>query len=278
MVCYLSQVSWYALENGRQLGMFSYVVTICKKYNVSFFIWTCQQLCIISAASIHHSPRFILGSPPPLLPSSWKTPPVTSLKEVKTAPSCWREVEWGGIEPGVMPPMSAWCPLLATKNTGLLTPCLNTWGKKRKKGGNKASEVKMRRMGEVCIKKKRLMPLTGVMTVRSGRWLPPAHGWLLRITSPSFSLFPSDLICTEKKKQHHWCQNRVLILVILVSAGTYSSPGTGRSLAWPPGAQGCGVHWTLNHHLVQTQHRRSRDVPWCWWRWRFFGELYPSVL
>lgn len=39
---------------------------------------------------------------------------------------------------------------------------------------------------------------TGVMTVRSGRWLPPAQGWLLRITSPSFRLFPNDLICGER--------------------------------------------------------------------------------
>lgn len=59
---------------------------------------------------------------PQLSPASWKTPPVTSLKEVNTAPSCCREVEWGGMEPGVMPPMSAWCPLLATKKTGPLTP------------------------------------------------------------------------------------------------------------------------------------------------------------
>ena len=47
-------------------------------------------------------------------PSSWKTPPCTSLKDRKTAPSCCRLVEWGGMEPGVMPPMSAWCPRLAT--------------------------------------------------------------------------------------------------------------------------------------------------------------------
>lgn len=41
---------------------------------------------------------------------------------------------------------------------------------------------------------------TGVMTVRSGRWLPPAQGWLLRTTSPSFKLFTNDLICAEKPK------------------------------------------------------------------------------
>lgn len=122
--------------------------------------------------------------------------------------------------------------------------------------------------------------LTGVMTVRSGRWLPPAHGWLLRITSPSFNLFPSDLICTETKK-HDILSVRKECLFFGVSAAclnSHPSPGTGPSLAWPPGGQGCGAHWTLNHRPVQTQHRRSRDAPWCWWRWRFFGELYPSVL
>ena len=50
---------------------------------------------------------------------SWKTPAETSLKDLKQAPSWLREVEWGGIEPGVMPPMSAWWPLEATKKTGL---------------------------------------------------------------------------------------------------------------------------------------------------------------
>lgn len=37
--------------------------------------------------------------------------------------------------------------------------------------------------------------LTGVMTVRSGRWLPPAQGWLLRSTSPSRRSSPSLRIC-----------------------------------------------------------------------------------
>lgn len=32
------------------------------------------------------------------------------------------------MEPGVMPPMSAWCPLLATKKTGPLSPFWNTFG------------------------------------------------------------------------------------------------------------------------------------------------------
>lgn len=47
--------------------------------------------------------------------------------------------------------------------------------------------------------------LTGVMTVRSGRWLPPAHGWLLRITSPSFKLFSKDLICTVTQTHNIVC-------------------------------------------------------------------------
>jgi len=32
--------------------------------------------------------------------------------------------------------------------------------------------------------------LTGVMTVKSGRWLPPAEGWLLKMTSPSCRVGP----------------------------------------------------------------------------------------
>lgn len=216
-------------------------------------------------------------SSPPHLPSSWKTPPVTSLKEVKTAPSCWREVEWGGMEPGVMPPMSAWCPLLATKNTGPLTPFLNTWTRKKK--GNEErieEEFEGRNSVEKC------GGLTGVITVRSGRWLPPADGWLLKITSPSLSLFPSDLSCSQKKKNN-----------ILLSFNVYghtkknslthgwtvrASPGTGQSPAWLPGGRGCEVRWTPDLHPVQTQHRRSQVAPWCSWRWRFFAELCPSAL
>jgi len=64
-------------------------------------------------------------------------------------PSSTSALECGGMEPGVMPPMSAWCPREATKNTG--TPPANT----------------------------------GVITVMSGRCVPPATGWLVMSTSPS---------------------------------------------------------------------------------------------
>ena len=39
-----------------------------------------------------------------------------------------------------------------------------------------------------------LLILTGVITVRSGKWLPPAHGWLLSITSPFLMASPNTLI------------------------------------------------------------------------------------
>lgn len=35
-----------------------------------------------------------------------------------------------------------------------------------------------------------IVALTGVMTVRSGRWLPPALGWLLSSTSPGWRSAP----------------------------------------------------------------------------------------
>ena len=41
--------------------------------------------------------------------------------------------------------------------------------------------------------------LTGVMTVRSGRWLPPAMGWLDRMTSPSFRSSPRAPIYSRGK-------------------------------------------------------------------------------
>ena len=36
--------------------------------------------------------------------------------------------------------------------------------------------------------------LTGVMTVRSGKWLPPHDGWLHKMTSPSLILSPNSFI------------------------------------------------------------------------------------
>ncbi|KAI9577720.1 hypothetical protein GQX74_010907 [Glossina fuscipes] len=39
--------------------------------------------------------------------SSWKMPFSTMRKDLNEAPSCAKLVEWGGIEPGVIPPISA---------------------------------------------------------------------------------------------------------------------------------------------------------------------------
>lgn len=51
------------------------------------------------------------------------------------APSSWREWEWGGMEPGVIPPMSAWWPRLATKKTGLGSFSQKTWNKQQSSKG-----------------------------------------------------------------------------------------------------------------------------------------------
>ena len=44
-------------------------------------------------------------------------------------------------------------------------------------------------------------PLTGVMTVRSGRWLPPAQGWLLSNTSPRCIFSPRLRIYEDKDRR-----------------------------------------------------------------------------
>ena len=67
------------------------------------------------------------------------------------APSSASVLENGGIDPGVIPPTSAWCPRDATKKTH--SPSLNT----------------------------------GVITVMSGRCDPPADGWFVTRTSPGFN-------------------------------------------------------------------------------------------
>ena len=56
-----------------------------------------------------------------------------------TTPSSSSVCDIGGVEPGVMPPMSAWWPRLPTKNRIRWPASSNT----------------------------------GVMTVTSGRWVPP---------------------------------------------------------------------------------------------------------
>ena len=60
--------------------------------------------------------------PPPSAASSSRsrsTPPVTSGKHSKRTPSSSMVWLKGGIEPGVTPPMSAWCAREATKKSGL---------------------------------------------------------------------------------------------------------------------------------------------------------------
>eukprot|EP00982_Pelagococcus_subviridis_P008144 30817-Pelagococcus_subviridis.AAC.1 len=59
-----------------------------------------------------------------VIPSSMKTPPSTSLNVLIAAPSSASVLENGGIDPGVIPPTSAWCPRDATKKTH--SPSLNT--------------------------------------------------------------------------------------------------------------------------------------------------------
>lgn len=88
-------------------------------------------------------------------------PEVTSRKDVMRAPSWNRAVDVAGMEPPVMPPMSAWWPREAVK--------------KMIEGFEAASEPDDDEEGD---------EKTGVMTVRSGRWLPPATGLLARRTSP----------------------------------------------------------------------------------------------
>jgi hypothetical protein len=42
-----------------------------------------------------------------VIPASWNTPPLTSLKLSIQAPSSSKRREWGGMLPGEMPPISA---------------------------------------------------------------------------------------------------------------------------------------------------------------------------
>ena len=80
--------------------------------------------------------------------SACSVPAFTSRKLSMTTPSSSIRVLSGGAEPGVLPPMSAWCPREATVAT--ISP---SWK-------------------------------SGVTTVTSGRWVPPLKGLFVMKTSP----------------------------------------------------------------------------------------------
>ena len=88
--------------------------------------------------------------------ASRKWPPSRMRKSSITTPSSSRRAELGGVEPGVVPPMSAWWPRLPTKKRISLPASSNT----------------------------------GATTVTSGRWVPPLNGSLRTIMSPGLSVAP----------------------------------------------------------------------------------------
>ena len=96
----------------------------------------------------------------------------------------------GGIEPGAMPPTSAWCPRDATKNT--IDPSL---------ASHIHIYIHIYTLFQFFLFFKHYNCLfmyvcmydlnIGVMTVMSGRWLPPAScGWFDTSTSPSWMSEP----------------------------------------------------------------------------------------
>ena len=127
-----------------------------------------------------------------VMPSSWKRPSFTSLKATIIAPSSSSLLERGGIDPGAMPPMSAWWPRPDRKkgettqtniNDGQRIKSCNVTNFNHQKTLEDASLL------DLQATKKIIFPLWkhGVITVMSGRWLPPAKcGWLDTRTSPSF--------------------------------------------------------------------------------------------
>ena len=112
-------------------------------------------------------------------------------------------------------------------------------------------------------KQKHLLQLTGVMTVRSGRWLPPAAGWLFRITSPSYKLSPRRSICTNQKYNFRGSSKRADLQSGYRMRKSFlrSSPGTWQSLAGLPDGLGCAVHWPPGHHRDQREHKKSPAAP-----------------
>ena len=93
-------------------------------------------------------------------PSLSNTPSRTILKLRMCAPSSKIVVDVGGIDPGRIPPMSAWCPRDAVKK----------------------------------ITRAAAASKTGEMIVMSGRCEPPARGEFVMSTSPGLSVGPCSCI------------------------------------------------------------------------------------
>src|SRR5438270_5810498 len=68
--------------------------------------------------------------------SNFETPPSTNLKLRMSTPSSARFFENGGMEPGVMPPISAWCARLAVKKSGFSEVGRGTGGEGETKGAD----------------------------------------------------------------------------------------------------------------------------------------------
>lgn len=99
------------------------------------------------------------------------------------------------MDPGVIPPISAWWPRLATKNTGFGKLLKNIVNNKK---ALKQKTKRKNRFFFVDITIDDYLWKTGVITVRSGKWEPPADGWLAKMTSPRSKLPLNALIwyCT----------------------------------------------------------------------------------
>mmetsp|Transcript_8468 Transcript_8468/g.28071 ORF Transcript_8468/g.28071 Transcript_8468/m.28071 type:complete len:233 (+) Transcript_8468:860-1558(+) len=150
-----SALSWtysmYAPTTAREYSSMSSLMSEMPRWLAATCAWRSERL-----SSILRVPMQPLSgcSSSFRIPFSWNSPALTSLNALMAAPSSDISREKGGMEPGVMPPTSAWCPRDATRNTILPS---------RK---------------------------TGVTTVMSGRCEPPACGWLLTRTSPSWRSSP----------------------------------------------------------------------------------------
>jgi len=116
--CNQSDISC-SLRSHNMIPIITQTMTVLK-HRSKFWVAICRSVNLRRIYDLLVKRRLVI-------PRSWNTPFFTRKKDLKTAPSSKIDLECGGIEPGVMPPISAWCPRLATKNTGLTWPSVNTY-------------------------------------------------------------------------------------------------------------------------------------------------------
>jgi len=177
---------------------------------------------------------------------TWKRPARTSLNAMMAAPSSTSRRLLGGMDPGVMPPTSAWWPRDATKNLrrGARSAAGGLVADARRRGGRGALDAALvehgRDDGDVGqVRPARQLRVVGRQHVARAQ----ALGRALALRAPEVRLHArpqsaqSAAVRSALRGRAHWqAQGRA-------GARGTRAPGTGWPRTWRPGARAGAARW-----------------------------------